>query len=214
MNTGTETIDPTAKIAEGAALPAFTWVGAYTEIGPQVWVGVKCIIGKRVQIYGDVRLNAGVEIGDDVVLQGPLVIEEGCIIGKGSHIGKIGSSPTTLRKNCRVGCGSIITGGVVLEESVFVKASSRVVANIPAHALVGGAPCAVYGFLCTCGGPLSVVSGNGKTTLQACSRCSERCQISAKAIGMVGRVLLPEGELGAWVPVTFRSKRWSDELNL
>ena len=89
------TIDPTARIEDGAVIGAGTSIGPYCVIGPHVVIGADCKLMAHVSVAGHTTIGAGCVIYPFAALGGPpqdlsyrgeptrLEIGEGCCLREG-----------------------------------------------------------------------------------------------------------------------------------
>jgi UDP-N-acetylglucosamine acyltransferase len=89
------TIDPTARVADGAVIGEGTSIGPYCIIGPHVVIGANCTLLGHVSVTGHTTIAAGCTIYPSAALGGPpqdlsyrdeptrLEIGEGCTIREG-----------------------------------------------------------------------------------------------------------------------------------
>ena len=89
------TIDPTARIEDGAVIGAGTSIGAYCVIGPHVVIGADCKLLAHVSVTGHTTIGAGCVVYPFAALGGPpqdlsyrgeptrLEIGEGCCLREG-----------------------------------------------------------------------------------------------------------------------------------
>jgi UDP-N-acetylglucosamine acyltransferase len=89
------TIDPTARIEDGAVIGVGTSIGPYCVVGPHVVIGADCKLMAHVSVAGHTTIGAGCVIHPFVALGGPpqdlsyrgeptrLEIGEGCCLREG-----------------------------------------------------------------------------------------------------------------------------------
>ena len=89
------TIDPTARIEDGAVIGAGTSIGPYCVVGPHVVIGADCKLMAHVSVAGHTSIGAGCVIYPFAALGGPpqdlsyrgeptrLEIGEGCCLREG-----------------------------------------------------------------------------------------------------------------------------------
>src|ERR1700727_125792 len=89
------TIDPTARIEDGAVIGAGTSIGPYCVVGPHVVIGANCKLMAHVSVAGHTTIGAGCVIYPFAALGGPpqdlsyrgeptrLEIGEGCCLREG-----------------------------------------------------------------------------------------------------------------------------------
>ena len=137
-------VDPSAKIADGVTIGAFTVIGAEVEVGEGTWIGSHVVIngptriGRNNKIYqfsslGEPPQHLGykneptrLEIGDNNI------IRESCTINRGSPKSVGGREITTIKDNnfimaychiahdCKVGSNTIFANGSSLAGHVDV----------------------------------------------------------------------------------------------
>jgi UDP-2-acetamido-3-amino-2,3-dideoxy-glucuronate N-acetyltransferase len=165
-------LDPSVKIhpkalVESETIGAGTRIWAFTHVMPGARVGKGCNIGEGVFVEG------GVVIGDDVIVKNGVALYDGVVVEDEAFLGphavftndprpRAGRfkrpietwRPTTIRHGAAIGANATIVCGVEVEEYAMVAAGAVVTHNVPAYALVVGAPARVRGFVCACGDPL------------------------------------------------------------
>ena len=77
----TAVVDPTAEIAEGAAIGALVVVGPHTKIGRKTVVMPGTIIGGKVDIGDDCLIHPGCLIADYVKIGNRVILQQGASIG-------------------------------------------------------------------------------------------------------------------------------------
>ncbi|MFN4060471.1 MAG: UDP-3-O-(3-hydroxymyristoyl)glucosamine N-acyltransferase [Paracoccus hibiscisoli] len=77
----TAVIDPTAQLAEGAAVGPFVVIGADVAIGPGARIGAHVSIGRGTRIGQGALIHPGVRIGHGVTAGDRLIVQPGAVIG-------------------------------------------------------------------------------------------------------------------------------------
>jgi acetyltransferase-like isoleucine patch superfamily enzyme len=165
-------IHPTA-IVETRQIGRGTRIWAFTHIMKDVSLGTDCNVGEHCFI------EAGVMIGNNVTIKNGNMIWEGVTIEDGVFVGpqvlftndlyprsprlpqaskrysdRQWLRPIRLGYGTSLGAGSVMLAGVTTGEFSMVGAAAVVTKNVPAYALMLGAPASVRGWVCTCGQPL------------------------------------------------------------
>ncbi len=168
-------IDDGAVIGAGTKIWHFSHVmgtariGQQCNIGQNVYVDRDVVVGNNVKIQNNVSLYTGVIVENDVFLGPSAVLTN--VINPRSHVPRKNEFRKTLiRRGASVGANATIVCGVELGEYAFVGAGSVVTQDIPAYALVYGAPARQRGWVCHCGIKLPLAIGNddGEVVCPSC----------------------------------------------
>jgi UDP-N-acetylglucosamine acyltransferase len=102
------TIDPTARIEDGAVIGVGTSIGAYCMIGPHVSIGPDCKLVAHVHVTGQTTIGAGCTIYPFVSLGAPPQAH--------SHRGELTKlqigQGCTIREQVTMNAGTVAGGGV------------------------------------------------------------------------------------------------------
>ena len=130
---------------------------------PDPQIHAEAWVAKTAVVIGDVQLAAGASLWPTAVARGdvcPIVVGKGSNVQDGAVLHgdtdrpvTIGADVTighravvhgaTLKDGCLIGIGAIVLDGVTVGEEALVAAGSVVTRDVPAGALVMGAPAQV-----------------------------------------------------------------------
>jgi len=121
----------------------------YCEYGENIHVGKNCFINYNAVLMdvAPITLEDGVMIGANVTLATPVhpYLGDERIIKDypdGFHDLEY-AKPITLKRNCWISSGAIISGGVTVGENSIVAAGAVVTKDVPPNTIVGGVPARV-----------------------------------------------------------------------
>lgn len=175
-------VHPTAIVEDGARLGdgvrIWHWVhvragaviGDGTSIGQGCYVGAVAI-GRGCRIQNQVSIYDGVTLDDDVFL-GPSCVFTNVTHPRAQVSRKDAYAATHVGRGATIGANATIVCGVAIGPYAMIGAGAVVTADVPAHALVVGAPARRIGWACRCGETLP----GGVAVL--CARCGEAYELS------------------------------------
>ena len=118
----------------------------YCEYGENIRVGKNCFVNYNCTFLdvAPIILEDGVWLGAGVILATPMhpyLAEERMIqpFPDGMHDLEY-AKPITLKKNCWICSGAIVSGGVRIGENCIVAAGAVVTKDVPDNCIVGGVP--------------------------------------------------------------------------
>jgi UDP-2-acetamido-3-amino-2,3-dideoxy-glucuronate N-acetyltransferase len=133
-----------ASVGEGVIL------GDQSFIRERSSIGAHSVVGRGSVIDNDVELGARVRVQSGVYLAAFTVVGDDAFIGPGvtttnddtmaRHASEAPLRGAILGRACRVGAGAVLTPGVQVGEEAFVAAGAVVTGDVPARAVVMGAP--------------------------------------------------------------------------
>ena len=176
-------IHPSAIVDEGARIGPGTkvWhfchvikgavVGTGCSLGQNVMIGGGAVVGNNVKIQNNVSVYDGVTLEDDVFC-GPSCVFTN-VVNPRSHVSrKHEFRATRVRRGATIGANATVVCGATLGEYCFIGAGAVVTRDVPAYALMLGAPARRVGWMCNCGERLRLADSvyPYETTCPACSR--------------------------------------------
>jgi UDP-2-acetamido-3-amino-2,3-dideoxy-glucuronate N-acetyltransferase len=148
-----------ATVCSGAVVFAGATLGEQAIVGDQSFVrerssvGAGSVIGRGSVVDNDVTVGARVRVQSNVYLTAFTIVEDDVFVGPGvvtTNDDTMARHPpgaplrgATLRRACRIGGGAVLTPGVEIGEEAFVAAGALVTSDVPARAVVMGAPARV-----------------------------------------------------------------------
>jgi len=155
-------IHESAYVDDGALIGAETKVWHFCHVLAGAVIGERCSlgqnvvvmngvkIGNNVKIQNNVSVYEGVELEDDVFC-GPSMVFTNVVNPRGHVPRKSEYKRTLVRRGATIGANATIICGVTLDEYAFIGAASVVTKDVPAYALMVGAPARRVGWMCQCG---------------------------------------------------------------
>jgi acetyltransferase-like isoleucine patch superfamily enzyme len=142
-----------AVVFAGATLGERAIVGDQSFVRERASVGAGSVIGRGSVVDNDVSVGAHVRVQTNVYLTAFTLVEDDVFVGPGvittnddtmaRHSPGAPLRGATLRRACRIGGGAVLTPGVEIGEEAFVAAGALVTSDVPARAVVMGAPARV-----------------------------------------------------------------------
>jgi acetyltransferase-like isoleucine patch superfamily enzyme len=150
---------PGATVCSGAVVFAGATLGEGAIVGDQAFVrerssvGAGSVIGRGSVVDNDVSVGARVRVQTNVYITAFTIVEDDVFVGPGvvtTNDDTMARHPpgaplrgAVLRRACRIGGGAVLTPGVEIGEEAFVAAGALVTSDVPARAVVMGAPARV-----------------------------------------------------------------------
>ncbi len=147
------TICASAIVLAGASIAEDVILGDQSFVRERSTVGPGSVVGRGSVLDNDVTVGARVRIQTNVYLTAFTLVEDDVFVGPcasttnddtmSRHDSDYALRGATLRRACRVGGAAVLTPGVEIGEEAFVAAGAVVTRDVPARAVVMGAPARV-----------------------------------------------------------------------
>ncbi len=139
-----------AIVLAGASIGADAIIGDQAFVRERSRIGEGAIIGRASVVDNDVVVGARARIQSNVYLSAFTTVEDDVFVGPGAitsnddtmsrHGRELELRGAILRRACRIGAGAVFVPGVEVGEEAFVAAGALVTRDVPARAVVMGAP--------------------------------------------------------------------------
>jgi acetyltransferase-like isoleucine patch superfamily enzyme len=139
-----------AVIFAGAVLGEGAIAGDQCQVRERATVGAGSVIGRGSAVDNDVTIGSGVRVQSNCYITAFSTIEDEVFVGPGvvttndnamgRHERGAQLHGALLRRACRIGGGAVICPGVEVGEEAFVAAGAIVTRDVPARAVMIGAP--------------------------------------------------------------------------
>jgi UDP-2-acetamido-3-amino-2,3-dideoxy-glucuronate N-acetyltransferase len=155
-------IHETAVVDEDVALGDGSEVWHFAHVCARARIGARCVLGQNVYVGPGVRIGAGVRVQNNVSVYEGVEIEDDVFLGPSCAFTNV-SRPraafprkgqfeaTRVRRGATVGANATVVCPVELGAHCMIGAGAVVTRDVPAYALVVGAPARRVGWVCACG---------------------------------------------------------------
>lgn len=183
-------VDPTAIVEPGAVLGPGTVVWRFAHVMAGAQIGRDCSLGQGVFAAGGVVVGDGcrvqnhVSLYDGVVLEDEVFLGPSCVFTNVKHpraaiSRKHAYLPTVVRRGATIGANATIVCGVTIGSFAMIGAGAVVTRDVPAHALMVGAPARQSGWVGHRGVPLVAAPD---ATIWRCPESDQRYTLVAGAL--------------------------------
>ncbi|HEU4734748.1 MAG TPA: acyltransferase [Kofleriaceae bacterium] len=187
----TAIVEPGARLGDGVRIWHWVHVRAGAVIGDATSVGQGCYlgavtIGRGCRIQNHVSVFEGVTLEDDVFL-GPSCVFTN-VKHPRAHVARNHAfAATRVGRGATVGANATIVCGISIGAYAMIGAGAVVTRDVPAHALVVGAPARRIGWACRCGetlppgGPSAGGGSAAGVVRVVCGACGDAYEVSEAA---------------------------------
>lgn len=182
----------TDRIGDGTRIWAFAHLLDGSTVGAGCNIGDHCFVEGNAVIGNDVTIKNGNAIWDGVTLEAGVFVAPGVVFtndiyprsprlaeASDRYADERWLSRTTVRRGATLGAGSVIMAGNEIGQFAFVGAAALVTRDVPAYALVLGAPARVVGWVCRCGSGLRF-----ERVVATCASCGLQFRKEGEAVAV------------------------------
>jgi UDP-2-acetamido-3-amino-2,3-dideoxy-glucuronate N-acetyltransferase len=135
-------------------------------------------IGNHVKIQNNVSIYEGVVL-EDYVFCGPSMVFTNVRTPRSAFPRNTAAdyATTLVRRGASIGANATVVCGVTLGEWSFIAAGAVVTRDVPRHALIGGVPGRIIGWVCECGITLKFTEETAR-----CAECGKTYRRSGEVV--------------------------------
>lgn len=152
-------VDENVSIGSGTKLWHFSHILPNCDIGEDCSLGQNVVIGPNVSIGSRVKIQNNVSVFEGVTLEDGVFCGPSCVFTnvhnpRSEIVRKDEYRKTIVRRGASIGANATIICGHDLGEHCFVAAGAVITKEVPAYALMVGAPARRVGWMSKAGGRL------------------------------------------------------------
>lgn len=163
-------VHPSAVVDEPSFIGAGTRIWHFSHVMAGARIGRRCSLGQGVyvastvtmgdgcKVQNNVSLFDGVELEDEVFL-GPSCVFTNVKTPRAAVVRKHAYAKTFVRRGASIGANATIVCGITIGRFAMIGAGAVVTHDVPAHALMLGAPARQVGWSSRHGHRLALVDG-------------------------------------------------------
>jgi UDP-2-acetamido-3-amino-2,3-dideoxy-glucuronate N-acetyltransferase len=149
---------PSAIVDAPAAIGAGTKIWHFCHIMAGAVIGERCVVGQGCFVAAGAVLGNGVKLQNNVSVFSGIVLEDDVFCGPSAVFTNVKNPraavsrkheyrKTLVKRGATVGANATVLPGVTIGEWAFVGAGATVTRDVPAYALVMGAPARCVGWV-------------------------------------------------------------------
>ena len=152
-------VDENVSIGSGTKIWHFSHILKDSEIGEDCSLGQNVVVGPNVSIGNRVKIQNNVSVYEGVTLEDGVFCGPSCVFtnvnNPRSEIARKNEyRKTVVKRGASIGANATIVCGNNLGEYCFIAAGAVVTKDVPAYALMAGAPARRIGWVSRAGGRL------------------------------------------------------------
>lgn len=152
-------VDENVSIGSGTKVWHFSHILSGCDVGENCSLGQNVVIGPKVSVGNGVKIQNNVSVYEGVTLEDGVFCGPSCVFTNVSNprseiVRKDEYKKTVVRRGASIGANATIVCGHDLGEYCFIAAGAVVTKEVPAYALMAGAPARRIGWMSKAGGRL------------------------------------------------------------
>ncbi|MBM4372393.1 MAG: N-acetyltransferase [Deltaproteobacteria bacterium] len=151
-----------AVVDEGAVIGPGSKIWHFCHVSKGARLGARVVLGQNGFVAGGAVIGDGCRIQNNVSVYDGVLLEEEVFVGPSAvftnvrtpraHVDRKGEYVVTrVCRRATLGANSTVVCGCTVGPYAFVAAGAVVTRDVPAYALVAGAPARRIGWACACG---------------------------------------------------------------
>jgi UDP-2-acetamido-3-amino-2,3-dideoxy-glucuronate N-acetyltransferase len=152
-------VDDNVSIGSGTKIWHFSHILSNCDIGEDCSLGQNVVIGPRVSVGSRVKIQNNVSVYEGVTLEDGVFCGPSCVFTNVNNprseiVRKDEYRKTIVRRGASIGANATIICGHDLGKYCFIAAGAVITKEVPAYALMVGAPAKRIGWMSKAGGRL------------------------------------------------------------
>lgn len=152
-------VDENVTIGSGTRVWHFSHILSNCDIGEDCSLGQNVVIGPNVSVGSRVKIQNNVSVYEGVTLEDGVFCGPSCVFTNVNNprseiVRKDEYRKTIVRRGASIGANATIICGHDLGEYCFIAAGAVITKEVPAYALMAGAPARRIGWMSKAGGRL------------------------------------------------------------
>ncbi len=128
-------------------------IGAGVQVSPEAQIGPNCHLVGQITLDRGVRLVGGITLVGDIHIARDACLEPGVSIASNRPGSPSVATQVKVGAGAHIGAGVVLSAGVSIGAGAWIEPGAVILRNIPPHAIVGGNPAVISGYVEESGQP-------------------------------------------------------------